>query len=134
MTFSLALLLTPLPQTEQVRLAQKITSQKTSLAAARRIIYRETMHHAEVTKRSPTDHLASLIALCNQTSERFGIFVDMLPEARNAMIDIKNDHGKKVLAEMLEDLADNISGIAEDVRKRIVHQQQGRSEPTYSNR
>jgi hypothetical protein len=134
LTFSLALLLTPLPATEQTRLAKKITSQKTSLAAARRIIYRETRHHEEVTKRSPTDLLASLISLCDSTEDKFGIFVDLLPPDFAAMIDLKNELGKRVIAEKLEDLAENIGGIAESIRQRITRPAGHNGERHYSNR
>jgi ParB/RepB/Spo0J family partition protein len=121
LTFSLASLLTAVKLERQFKLANTITSENMTLVGARRLILSEfnatgsTPRH----KRAPSDLRQSLYSLTHQSNDRFGIFLDMPESGLKAVFDSGDDDSKIEIAEMLEYLADNISGLAEVARGQV---------------
>jgi len=123
LAFSVALTLTGLPQSRQLSMAKKITrGEGMSLVAAQRIVIREKAAagedahtRANGTKRSIT----TIEAYLEHFSNRIGIFFDMPPAQLRSMIDAIDNRSKRQLIEALEEVSDNLTGLAEDIRGRL---------------
>jgi hypothetical protein len=121
LTFSLALLLVSIHPDRQLPLARQIMSEKMSLTAARRLIYRELHSVPSNTrrKRSPGELIDALLSLVQTSEDRFGVYTDMSGVEFNAMIDSQPPEMRKKVADALDQFAENVGDISEVIRKRL---------------
>lgn len=89
LTFSLALLIAPLPTRLQIEAAQHITDESLSLMRARRYILRlaaKTGHQAGKRTQSLSERFSSLTTLVERTRDAIGIYLDMSASDCNQML------------------------------------------------
>ena len=120
LTFSLALLLQPLPQEIQLRVAQKVIGQKMSVAKARHEIEKESMnlgHTPKSSRTQPNRMYQSLGTFVESVAERSQIFVEK--ENVEAIVRTRSLIERETLVDILKQAIEDLTTILEDAKKTL---------------
>lgn len=124
LTFSLAQLLVPLNEADQLRLARRIMDgDGMGIAAARRMILKERSRKGDkaayVNKTGKARSIQTIESILEDCSNRIGVYLDMPPAQLNALIDAVDNADKAALIEVIDEFTDNVSGLAEAIQARL---------------
>lgn len=127
LTYSLALLLAPLPAARQVPLARRMVRKGTGLTEARRLVMRERAKddpdvYVERARRQGLKchqgGLAGLEKMIDSFRHRVGFFLDMPGAQINELIDVLDGRTARAVAAVLEGLADDLAGLGQAIAER----------------
>jgi len=124
LAFSIALTLVSAPASHQIKLAREITQgEGMKLAAAQRFVLKERVaagdNKAYVKSNGTKRSINTIEAYLEHFGDRIGIYFDMPPAQLKEMITAV-DHGqKRMLIEAIEEVRDNLTGLADDIRQQL---------------
>jgi hypothetical protein len=122
LTFVLGQMLAPLDEKQQIKLATQITrNDGMSMVAARRLIIgkrREAGVHCDF-KTGSTRAMRGLESTIADVADKVGVYLDMPISRLNQFVDSMSHFDKRKLIESIEELADNLTGLAEAVEARL---------------
>jgi ParB/RepB/Spo0J family partition protein len=124
LAYSVALTLAGLPHDRQLALTGKITgAEGMSLVAVQRLVVKERAaagdKDAYKQNNGSKRTISSIDAYLEHFSNRIGIFFDMPHDKRTEAIDAVDHRQKRLTAEALEEMADNLKGFAAEIRRRL---------------
>lgn len=124
LTFSLALLLVPLNEADQLRIARKIIAgEGMGMATARRMILKERAKRGDTdaytNKAGKARSIQTIESILEDCSNRIGVYLDMPAAQLNEMIDSADNRSKALLIELIDTFNDNIAGLAEAIQARL---------------
>jgi ParB/RepB/Spo0J family partition protein len=123
LNYQIALLLVPVEQEDQQRLAKKIVKFEMSVASARRLVLRERHESGDdkayINNNGPKRSLASLDSILADFGDRMGVFLDMPGSDFNRLVDSISARDRRLLIESLEETAGNLTTMADAITRRL---------------
>jgi ParB family chromosome partitioning protein len=123
LTFSLALLLVPMPQDRQLAAAKKIVSWGLSLTEARRFILQQRVKSGEkdayLSKRGPQRSIETIGSVLSDTANRIGIYLDMPGPDFKAMLEKTDAKTKSALVGQIDRIVEDLTGLAEVINAQL---------------